>query len=205
MVIPRENRLVRLYIQLTEVKAGGGRVDRSKITPEIILSAARRILSPYKLEYHYCDWWTAYQIGQRSGDHFSKLNRVFLAGDAVHTHSPKAGQGMNVSMQDSYNLGWKIGLVCKKILQRRVLSTYEYERKMIAKQLIAFDHKFSRLFSGRPAKDLMDETGVSMQEFENAFRLSYLVRKLHRVHKWGLERWLMCLAVYDGGGYHLHA
>lgn len=56
MVIPRENKLVRLYIQLTAVSAGGGRVDRSKITPEIIFKAAQKILSPYKLDYHYCDW-----------------------------------------------------------------------------------------------------------------------------------------------------
>jgi hypothetical protein len=78
-------------------------------------------MRPYKIDYRYCDWWTgkllsleagfidvqmltfmtaAYQIGQRVGDSFSLKERVFLAGDAVHTHSPKAGQGMNVSMQD---------------------------------------------------------------------------------------------------------
>ncbi|KAI1421457.1 FAD binding domain-containing protein [Xylaria sp. FL1777] len=174
MIIPRENKMVRLYIQLTEVSAGGGRVDRSGITPEVIFEAAQKIISPYTLDYHYCDWWTAYQIGQRVGDKFSMLNRVFLAGDAVHTHSPKAGQGMNVSMQDTYNLGWKIGLVCKKILRREILSTYELERKQIAEELIAFDHKFSRLFSGRPAKDVMDDTGVSMEEFSNAFNMSHL-------------------------------
>ncbi|KAI9147756.1 Polynucleotide 5'-hydroxyl-kinase GRC3 [Paramyrothecium foliicola] len=139
VVIPRENRLVRLYIQLKEVSEGTGRVDRSQINPGLILKAAQDILTPYKFEYYYIDWWTAYQIGQRSGDHFSKLGREFLAGDAVHTHSPKAGQGMNVSMQDTYNLGWKLGLVCKKILQRKVLTTYEWERKQIAKELIAFD------------------------------------------------------------------
>ncbi len=49
MVIPRENKLVRLYIQLTEVNSGGQQVDRSQITPEIILKAAQKILSPYKL------------------------------------------------------------------------------------------------------------------------------------------------------------
>ena len=103
MVIPRENKLVRLYIQLTDTEPGeeGGRRDRSKINPEVILKSAQRILAPYKLSYSYCDWWTAYQIGQRVGDKFSLKERVFLAGDAVHTHSPKAGQGMNVSMQDS--------------------------------------------------------------------------------------------------------
>jgi 2-polyprenyl-6-methoxyphenol hydroxylase-like FAD-dependent oxidoreductase len=83
---------------------------------------------------------------------------------------------MNVSMQDAYNLGWKVGLVCKKILHRNILSTYELERKQIAKELIAFDHKFSRLFSGRPAKDIMDKSGVAMEEFSNAFNMSHVVR-----------------------------
>ncbi len=55
MVIPRENKLVRLYIQLNEVSPASGRVDRSQITPEVIIKAARTILSPYKLDYHYCD------------------------------------------------------------------------------------------------------------------------------------------------------
>ncbi|RFU79183.1 fad binding domain-containing [Trichoderma arundinaceum] len=174
MIIPRENKLVRVYTQLREVSAGTGRVDRSQITPDLILQTARKILSPYTLDYHYIDWWTAYQIGQRVGDRFSKLNRVFLAGDAVHTHSPKAGQGMNVSMGDTYNLGWKLGLVCKKLLRPEVLDTYELERRQIARQLIAFDHKFSRLFSGRPAKDVSDEAGSSMSEFQEAFREAQL-------------------------------
>ncbi|KAI2631113.1 FAD binding domain-containing protein [Xylaria nigripes] len=174
MIIPRENKLVRLYTQLRDVYSGDGRVDRSKITPDQILKAAQKILGPYKLEYHYCDWWTAYQIGQRVGDKFSKSERIFLAGDAVHTHSPKAGQGMNVSMQDAYNLGWKLGLVCRGIAKRDILSTYELERKQIANELITFDQKFSRFFSGKPAKDVMDEVGVSMEEFSNAFNLSHM-------------------------------
>ena len=40
-----------------------------------------------------------------------RLPRVFIAGDACHTHSAKAGQGMNVSMQDAFNLGWKLAAV----------------------------------------------------------------------------------------------
>ncbi len=169
MVIPREKKLVRLYIQLTEVSKNGGQVDRSTITPSIILQAAQRIMSPYKLTYTYCDWWTAYQIGQRVGNKFSSSDRIFLAGDAVHTHSPKAGQGMNVSMQDSYNLGWKIALVINGIAKRSILKTYQSERRRIAQDLIAFDHRFSRLFSGRPAKDAADEAGISMAEFKDAF------------------------------------
>ena len=169
MIIPREKKLVRLYIQLNEVHSAGQQVDRSKVTPQIILKAAQKIMCPYELAYDYCDWWTAYQIGQRVGNSFSCDDRVFLGGDAVHTHSPKAGQGMNVSMQDTYNLGWKIGLVVKGLAKRSILKTYQSERRRIAQDLIAFDHRFSRLFSGRPAKDAADEAGISMTEFKDAF------------------------------------
>ncbi|GJC87295.1 phenol hydroxylase [Colletotrichum liriopes] len=170
MVIPRENKLVRLYIQLKEVTPdASGRADRSKITPEIIFGAAQKILSPYKIDYEYCDWWTAYQIGQRVGTTYDAYSRVFLAGDAVHTHSPKAGQGMNVSMQDTYNLGWKVALAAKGIAKREILNTYQSERRRVAQDLIEFDHRFSRLFSGRPAKDVMDAEGVSMEVFKDAF------------------------------------
>lgn len=170
MVIPRENKLVRLYIQLTTTdKLGGKKVDRSTINPDVILASAQKIMEPYKITYRYCDWWTAYQIGQRVGDNFSRCERIFLAGDAVHTHSPKAGQGMNVSMQDTYNLGWKLAAVINGHCDRTLLKTYQSERRRIAQDLIDFDHRFSRLFSGRPAKDVMDEEGISMDAFKDAF------------------------------------
>ncbi len=126
MIIPREERRVRLYIQVTEHDADGNavcfppaisavafpeqvpklvlthpQIDRFHVNPSTLLSAANRILAPYKLTYQHCHWWTAYRIGQRVGSKFSLHDRVFLAGDAVHTHSPKAGQGMNISMHDS--------------------------------------------------------------------------------------------------------
>ncbi|KIV94333.1 hypothetical protein PV10_02107 [Exophiala mesophila] len=171
MVIPRENKLVRLYIQLTTTNGDGNgkRFDRSQINPQVILQSAQRIMAPYKIDYRYCDWWTAYQIGQRVGNEFSLHGRVFLAGDAVHTHSPKAGQGMNVSMQDSFNLGWKVATVVKGLANPSILKTYQSERRRIAQDLIAFDRRFSSLFSGRPAKDVMDEEGISMEVFKDAF------------------------------------
>lgn len=71
--------------------------------------------------------------------------------------------------QVAYNLGWKLAHVIKGYSQGSILKTYESERKQIAQDLIAFDHRFSRLFSGRPAKNIMDEEGVSMEEFQKAF------------------------------------
>lgn len=187
MIIPRENGLVRLYIQLKETPrdpatetgvdgkapdvaaaAQKGRVDRSKITPEFIMQNAQKIFHPYKLEMIDVKWYTAYQIGQRVSPTFQKFNRVFIAGDACHTHSPKAGQGMNVSMMDTYNLAWKVGHVVKGLAKPEILATYEDERRQIARDLIDFDYKFSRLFSGKPASE--DGTdGVSLKEFHRVF------------------------------------
>ncbi|EGU72927.1 hypothetical protein FOXB_16565 [Fusarium oxysporum f. sp. conglutinans Fo5176] len=169
MVIPRENKYVRLYIQVTEADENGKAVDRFKITPENLAQAANKILHPYKLSYNHCHWWTAYRIGQRVGSKFSANERVFLAGDAVHTHSPKAGQGMNISMHDTYNLGWKLASVVKGWTNRSLLKTYDTERKQIAQELIEFDQKFSRLFSGRPAKDILDKEGIDLKTFKEVF------------------------------------
>ncbi|KAM3539273.1 hypothetical protein ARSEF1564_007806 [Beauveria bassiana] len=171
MIIPRENKLVRVYVQLTKTaKTGdeaGSRADRSSISPASILAEAQKIMAPYTISYKTIDWWTAYQIGQRVGTQFSVHERVFLAGDAVHTHSPKAGQGMNVSMQDTFNLGWKVASVVKGQASRSILKTYQSERRKVAQDLIAFDHKFSRLFSGRPARDETDTKGIKMSDFKS--------------------------------------
>lgn len=89
MIIPRENELVRFYIQLVDQARPGEIVDRSKITSDIILNAAKKIMAPYTLECPEIDWYTAYQIGQRVTDSFSMHDRIFISGDACHTHSPK--------------------------------------------------------------------------------------------------------------------
>lgn len=169
MIIPRENDLVRFYVQLQERAIPGQRVDRSKYTPEVVLDAARKIMAPYRVDIKDLEWFTAYHIGQRVAHIFGKNDRVFIAGDACHTHSPKAGQGMNASMMDTWNLCWKLGMVLTKRANRNLLSTYQVERQPFAQALIDFDHKFSRLFSGRPAKDVADEMGVNMEEFKKAF------------------------------------
>ncbi|KAL9626538.1 MAG: hypothetical protein Q9204_007226 [Flavoplaca sp. TL-2023a] len=166
----------------TMVISNDGRFDRSSITPETILQAAQKIMKPYKLEYKHRDWWTVYQIGQRVGNQFTAEDRIFLAGDAIHTHSPKAGQGMNVSIQDTYNLGWKLAMVVKGLAKPSILKTYETERRGIAKELIAFDQEYSRLWSSRPKKDTEDQDGLSMVEFERAFVKQQLFSSGFGVH-----------------------
>ncbi len=161
LIIPREGgALVRLYIELDELAPGERAADR-KVTPEFLLGRARAILAPYTLDLKEVAWCSAYEIGQRvcdsfddvgvdsDGDHESRSPRIFIAGDACHTHSPKAGQGMNVSMADTFNLGWKLASVLREQAHPRLLRTYSEERRAKAQELIDFDRDMARLFSAR--------------------------------------------------------
>jgi 2-polyprenyl-6-methoxyphenol hydroxylase-like FAD-dependent oxidoreductase len=75
-------------------------------------------------------WASAYTMNARLADRY-RVGRVFLAGDAAHTHPPTGGQGLNTSVQDSYNLGWKLAAVLGGAAEK-LLATYEEERRPIA-------------------------------------------------------------------------
>ena len=171
IVIPREGGyLVRLYIELDKLDAGE-RVSNRNITADDLVAAARRILKPHTLDVKEIPWWSVYEIGQRLCDKFDdvpeddteRLPRVFIAGDACHTHSPKAGQGMNVSMQDGFNLGWKLASVLRKRCPPHLLHTYSAERQAVAKELIDFDREWAALLA-------------SSKGFDAAETQSYFVR-----------------------------
>jgi len=159
VIIPREGGyLARLYIELDELEPGERAADRA-IGLESLIETARRILHPYALDVRDVAWWSVYEIGQRLADGFDDVPdaergvrppRVFIAGDACHTHSPKAGQGMNVSMQDAFNLGWKLAAVLRGEAQPALLDTYSGERRAVAQRLIDFDREWAAMHSARP-------------------------------------------------------
>ncbi|KAK5996176.1 Phenol 2-monooxygenase fsqG [Cladobotryum mycophilum] len=84
MAVPREDKLVRCYIGMD----GGGHdataaLDRHTPTFDNVMDSARSIISPYTFKAGRVAWWSAYQVGQRVANEFSRHNRVFLTGDAV--------------------------------------------------------------------------------------------------------------------------
>ncbi|KAI0166385.1 thioredoxin-like protein [Xylariaceae sp. FL1272] len=111
------------------------------------MTRLNRYFEPYKIDFAETAWWSAYVIGQRLADTFHVHHRVFLGGDACHTHSPKAGQGMNVSLQDGYNIGWKLAAVLRNQVDPKLLETYVLERQSTAADLIEFDRYWTELFS----------------------------------------------------------
>jgi phenol 2-monooxygenase (NADPH) len=179
LIIPREGGyLVRLYIELDKLEENERVADRN-ITIDRLIATAQRILHPYTLEVKEVAWWSIYEIGQRICDRFDdvpqaaadhRIPRVFIAGDACHTHSPKAGQGMNVSMQDSFNLGWKLASVILGRSSPRILQTYSAERRAIAQELIDFDREFAKMFSAAPKRpEDPTGTGVDPAQFQQYF------------------------------------
>ena len=180
LLIPREGGyLVRLYVDLGEVDPA----DRAAIrgmTSEQVVAIANRVLHPYTLEVKDVAWFSVYEVGQRLTDGFDdvpthlsgeRAPRVFIAGDACHTHSAKAGQGMNVSMQDAFNLGWKLAAVLEGRSPVSLLGTYSAERHAVAQELIDFDAEWSSII-GSPPRDPEhpERGGIDPDELQAAFQ-----------------------------------
>ncbi|MHC1559949.1 FAD-dependent monooxygenase [Actinomycetospora sp. C-140] len=177
LIIPREGGyLVRLYIELDNERDAAMLRDRS-VTPEKLAAVANRILHPYTLEVRDVGWSSYYEVGQRLCARFDDTPddtedddaepRVFIAGDACHTHSAKAGQGMNVSMADAWNLGWKLAGVLRGTARPELLGTYSRERQAVAQELIDFDREFAAMFSGHGHAD---DAEPDPEKFQRYFR-----------------------------------
>ncbi|WP_314323639.1 FAD-binding monooxygenase [Paenarthrobacter ilicis] len=159
LLIPREGgHLFRMYVDLGEVNpADKGAVRNTTI--EQIIQKANDIIHPYTLDVRNVAWHSVYEVGHRLTDRFDdvlpeergqRAPRVFITGDACHTHSAKAGQGMNVSMQDGFNIGWKLGHVLEGRSPESLLDTYSAERQVVARNLIDFDKQWSTLMAKKP-------------------------------------------------------
>lgn len=161
LVIPREGgHMVRIYIELEDLDIKGLASPRD-ITPEQMTEAVNRVFSPYRMDVKEYVWTSVYEVGQRLTQRFDDLAagspasatpHVFITGDACHTHSAKAGQGMNVSMQDGFNLGWKLAAVLRGQSDESLLRTYSAERQQVAQDLIDFDREWNRVLDTDPVR-----------------------------------------------------
>ncbi|KAF2083875.1 3-propionate hydroxylase [Saccharata proteae CBS 121410] len=114
---------------------------------EAAIKEAIASVKPFSLNFKQVDWWTIYVVGQRIARSFSAHDCIFLAGDACHTHSSGAAQGMNTGIHDAVNLGWKLSLVLRRLAEPAILDTYEQERRPNVQKLINYDKDISRLMT----------------------------------------------------------
>lgn len=191
LLIPREGgHLFRMYVDLGEVETSDNGAVRSTTVDDII-ARAKEIMAPYTLEVKNVAWHSVYEVGHRLTDRFDDVRltelgfrtpRVFIAGDACHTHSAKAGQGMNVSMQDGFNLGWKLAHVLDGRSPESLLATYSAERQVVAKNLIDFDREWSALMATPPDElpdpGYLEQFYVRTAEFPAGFMTEYAASAL---------------------------
>ncbi|MDG1449212.1 MAG: FAD-dependent monooxygenase, partial [Ascidiaceihabitans sp.] len=138
MTIPREGGyLCRLYVELDLIDKDSRATDL-KLTEHDLITKAQKIFHPYTLDVKEVAWWSIYSVGQRLAERFDDrptgsadniIPRAFVSGDACHTHSPKGGWGLNTSLPDTFNLGWKMAAVLQGKSDPKLLSTYSTERR----------------------------------------------------------------------------
>ena len=114
------------------------------------IQAVLDICLPFKVTISDPIWLAKFAVHQRKVKQYRK-GRIFLAGDAAHIHSPIGGQGMNTGIQDAFNLGWKLALVCQGYASDALLDSYHAEREPIGKQLLRGTSVFTRLATTRHA------------------------------------------------------
>ena len=183
--IPREGgHLFRMYVDLGEVATDDASRSIRETSLEQTVAKANEILHPYSIDIRDIGRYSVYEVGHRLTNKFDDVDdpatqtpNVLITGDACHTHSAKAGQGMNVSIQDGFNLGWKLGYVVDGRSPAALLNTYSEERQEVAQNLIDFDREWSTLMATR--EEDFDDPGqledfyVKTAEFPAGFMTEY--------------------------------
>ncbi|KAG5644325.1 hypothetical protein DXG03_008683 [Asterophora parasitica] len=152
LIIPREpidgKPSARFDIQLANSKQEATQEEATRLIKEIF--------HPYQVEWEEVNWWSAYEVGQRIINRYSVGDSLFFLGDACHTHSPRAGMGLNTAVLEAHNLAWKMGLVLKGVALPQILSTYEQERHIVATDLINMDRRLVEIYAGLEKQSIDD-------------------------------------------------
>lgn len=141
-----------------------GEVD---LSADGLASMVRERSGREDIQVHSVSWASAYQMNARLADRY-RDGRVFLVGDAAHTHPPTGGQGLNTSMQDAYNLGWKLAAVIGGA-PASLLDSYEEERRPTAASMLGLS---TRLLDNAKRGD--NRRGRDVQQLDLGYRGSSL-------------------------------
>ncbi|UQI49566.1 FAD-dependent monooxygenase [Streptomyces sp. HU2014] len=147
-------------------------------TPEALLALLERRTGLPGLRVGEVTWASVYRARAAMAERF-RTGRVFLAGDAAHIHSPAGGQGLNTSVQDAYNLGWKLGAVLRHGAPDTLLDSYDTERVRVAADVLGLStsvHAADRAHS----EDGLHRRGPETLQLGLNYRESPLTREARR-------------------------
>jgi 2-polyprenyl-6-methoxyphenol hydroxylase-like FAD-dependent oxidoreductase len=141
MVIEMPNGIVRTFISVPDTDPAKRNATLSEV------NEALNRLGGIDAELYDPVWVALYRVNHRVAPAF-RSSRVFIAGDAAHEHVPIGGQGMNTSIQDAFNLAWKLAYVIKGRTHPDLLDTYNMERHPVAESLLAgTDQAYTRILA----------------------------------------------------------
>ncbi|KAG0213467.1 hypothetical protein BGX28_004322 [Mortierella sp. GBA30] len=144
LVFPLTNGEVRVAVGCPDEETNEDITTTIKnLTVEKFEQLASECIAPSTFKIKTTSWLTCFKVNERRADNFIYKNRIFLAGDAAHVHSPAGGQGLNTGLQDAHNLAWKLALVLNKVAPESILTSYE-EREAMADRAIALSSKMQR-------------------------------------------------------------
>ncbi|ECN6338439.1 MFS transporter [Salmonella enterica subsp. enterica serovar Enteritidis] len=130
--------------QLFQIQALLAPDDSQNFSADVLTAFLTERIGRTDVRIHSIPWVSKYQMNARIAEHY-RVGKVFLAGDAAHVHPPTGGQGLNTSIQDAYNLGWKMAASLRGAGEE-LLDSYEQERRPVAESLL---HLSTRLLDSQ--------------------------------------------------------
>ncbi|SEF16893.1 rifampin monooxygenase [Jiangella alba] len=167
---PSGDGLYRAVVPAAEVA-----VDRT-VAPTIDQVRARlRAVAGTDFGAHSPRWLSRFGDATRLAEQY-RVGRVLLAGDAAHVHPPLGGQGLNLGLQDAFNLGWKLAAEVAGWAPAGLLDSYETERRPVAAGVLDNTRAQSELLSDRPGALALRRLLAELMDVEDVTRL--LVEKV---------------------------
>ncbi|WP_410674032.1 rifampin monooxygenase [Amycolatopsis sp. cmx-4-68] len=139
------------------------------------LKEAVRAVAGTDFGLHSPRWLSRFGDATRLAEHY-RAGRVFLAGDAAHIHPPMGGQGLNLGIQDAFNLGWKLAAAVRGWAPADLLDSYEAERRPVAASVLDNTRAQAELMSPEPGPQAVRRLFAELMDFPEVSR--YLTEKI---------------------------
>jgi len=124
---------------------------------------------------HSPRWLSRFGDATRLAERY-RVGRVLLAGDAAHIHPPTGGQGLNLGVQDGFNLGWKLAAQIRGWAPKALLYSYQAERRPVAEAVLDNTRAQTELLSTEPGPQAVRRLLTELMDFDEVNR--YLIEKI---------------------------
>ncbi|MFE0641031.1 rifampin monooxygenase [Streptomyces sp. NPDC058877] len=176
--VVEEVRTTQLRFGITPLAEGGHRivvpaegVAEDRTTPPTLddFKTQLRAFAGTDFGVHSPRWLSRFGDATRQAERY-RVDRVFLAGDAAHIHPPTGGQGLNLGIQDAFNLGWKLAAAVRGWAPEGLLDTYEAERHPVGARVVQNTRAQMALLGTDPGATALRELLSTLMDFEEVNR-----------------------------------